>query len=285
MTDDVQPITKSDARIAARLCNFATGEHFLLTTHKDWLDENVRPIVRSQRTSWVDLHGYASRRGDADLNVRLSVQRCEATKSWIANYANQIHYNITRAYGDSESGPNPVNNDGYYRALDIYVFSAEPPTRPKAPDEPPVTFRRFSHREFFKHSEDSDNFANPDPKDETGKLVYKGLSDIFTIVTDPQGFLGTEDKKAARVISVPPDFVVNRVTIDRVVTYDHKGITHLSTEANRIDYVWGAPLPFVTVVTNFQATLLGDVGPRSTETKQLTRKEANLSLLAKPSNP
>ena len=286
MANDIQAISGSGARVAARLCNFETGENFLLGSHVNWLDQNVAPIIRSLPNSWVDLHGYASRHGNTKLNDYISQQRCVSVKKWIDNYANKVKYNIYRAYGDSESGTNPSNNDGYWRAVDIYVFAVEPPPKPKQqPLDELATVRRLIHRQFFQHSEEGDNFLNPNPSDEEGKQAVKGVIDFFRNVVDPENLLGSESKEHRRITTVPVDFRVNRVTINQIVTYDRATFGSMWSVTTHIDYDWGLPSPSVTVITNYQTDMLGVAKPTVTEIKNITRKDANLSAIAKPPDP
>lgn len=286
MANDIQIISGAGARIAARLCNFQTGANFLLGTHNNWLDQNVAPIIRSQPTSWVDLHAYASRRGNTQLNDQISQQRCDSVKGRIINYANKVNFNIYRAYGDAESGDDPSNNDGYWRAVDIYVFAAPPPPKPKPePVDDLGKVRRLIHREFIKHSEDGDNVLNPNPSDEEGKQIVKSILEIFFNVVDPESLFGSESNKERRITSVPVDFLVNRVTINQIVTYSQITFGSTMFATTHLDYVWGVPSSSVTIITNYQTIMLGVFKPTVTEVKNITRKDANLSAIAKPPNP
>ena len=60
MAEDIQLITGTNARSAARLCNFETAKSYLLLSHQDWLDYQLAPIIRELQNPWVDLFGYAS---------------------------------------------------------------------------------------------------------------------------------------------------------------------------------------------------------------------------------
>jgi outer membrane protein OmpA-like peptidoglycan-associated protein len=133
MALDVQEITGTSAGAAARLCNFVTGGAQLLPKHVKWLDDNVRLLVTGNPSAWVDVIGYASRQwkntGGADshaLNRRLSAERCDAVKRQVSSYSPNVRFNVVEAQGDSQSlAPNP--DDGYDRAVEVYVYAAGPP--------------------------------------------------------------------------------------------------------------------------------------------------------------
>ena len=100
---DVEPIHGSGAKDAARLCNFIEGKANLLPAHICWLKANVAPVVRSQKNSWVDLWGFASKKGNEISNQILSENRCKSVKSEVATYANQVNFNINKALGEARS--------------------------------------------------------------------------------------------------------------------------------------------------------------------------------------
>lgn len=124
---DVEPIHGSGARVAARLCNFAEGNAGLLPAHINWLKANVAPIIRSQKNSWVDLWGFASKKGDQASNQILSENRCKSTKNEVATYASQVNFNINKALGEVSSEGGENDNWGFWRRVEIYVFAAAPP--------------------------------------------------------------------------------------------------------------------------------------------------------------
>ena len=143
MASDVQVISGTNALAAARLCNFRTGSEHPLPAHKAWLDVNVQSMVASIRNTWVDLLGHASRQwkhtggqNSHELNKRLSLNRCEAVKQIVRGYNSSATFNIEWAKGDAESSvPNP--DDGYDRAVEIYVYASRPVRPPPSPSRPP----------------------------------------------------------------------------------------------------------------------------------------------------
>jgi hypothetical protein len=145
MALDIQPITGTPAKVATRLCNFVTADSSLLRTHQEWLDANLRPIALSLHRPWVDLLGYASRRGDFEFNRQLSFRRCQAVKSWIGQYSDRLSFQIEWAKGESESDSTEENDDGYWRAVEVYVYGGFSP-KPPAPDGTRSGSTQFSVR-------------------------------------------------------------------------------------------------------------------------------------------
>lgn len=139
MADFVKQISGTPAKVAARLMNFATGQSFLLTQHLDFLDRQVQPVVRGLQGAWVDLFGYASRVGSTEFNLALSRRRLDAVKARVAEYANQVNFQIQTALGESESGPDERDNDAYWRAVEVYVYGHRPPPPKPAPATLPGT--------------------------------------------------------------------------------------------------------------------------------------------------
>jgi hypothetical protein len=126
---NVQPITGTNAKVAARLCNFPTGFEFLLEDHQNWLDDNVQPVIKGMQGPWVDIKGFASHRGDTRGydNLGLSRRRCDRVKKRVSEYADSVNFQIDSAVGSSESGGGPENDDGYWRAVEIAVYATKPP--------------------------------------------------------------------------------------------------------------------------------------------------------------
>lgn len=142
--DDVMPIrNKGGALIAARLCNFQTSHAGLSMKHMDWLDKNVQPLVQKTPGLWIDLIGYASQlpyaanAGPGDNNYALSNRRVESVKKWISEYSEKINFQVQWGKGASESATILTNNDGWWRAVEVYVYGFRP--------APPVVVPHSKH--------------------------------------------------------------------------------------------------------------------------------------------
>jgi hypothetical protein len=135
MANDVVLISGSTAIIAARLCNFVTARTFLLLTHEEFLDQKVQPVIRNMLGPWVDMFGFASRKGDPVFNQRLSEGRIASVKSRISNYANSVNFQINTAYGETRSLGDAEDNNGYFRAVEFYVYATPQPPAQKRPED------------------------------------------------------------------------------------------------------------------------------------------------------
>jgi len=129
MANDVQEVTGTDAAIAARLCNFVTGQAALLPAHKSWLDSKARSVLDSLQNPWVDLFGYASHLGSPAFNKQLSLQRLQAVKAHIATFSSKAQFIQEVGEGEEKSGPDEQDNSGYYRAVDVFIYGSKPAPR------------------------------------------------------------------------------------------------------------------------------------------------------------
>jgi hypothetical protein len=282
MALDVQRISGTYAKAAARLCNFATGEAFLLLAHQEYLDTEVRNVIRTMPKPWIDLFGYASRIGDATFNLGLSTRRINAVKARIAEYANQVNFQTSVGYGETQSGPNERNNDGYYRAVEVYVYADKP--APPSPPKPKPMLRRIDFRSFEK-SESKQDIPSPNPdiqKDAINELLKLGLSAAQGKLT-AEGLLG---KEVSRRVSVfPSDFRVNKVFWNTERSFESYPGGSTTSESTELTYEWGPPMPFVIIQSRFQVTLWKTPRPARNETKQLPRRQAESTDLIVPPDP
>jgi hypothetical protein len=148
MAANVMPITQDEPkpRAASRLCNFPTGQADLLQDHKGWIDGTVGPIITNMQGTWVDLVGYASKLGNAAANQRLSERRVEAVRNYISTWKKGINFQKEIGRGEEDSLGDETNDDGYFRAVEVYVFGfAPPPLRPRIEAKKPVR-QRFAIR-------------------------------------------------------------------------------------------------------------------------------------------
>ncbi len=135
MTVDVQRITDTPARAAARLCNFATSQSELSPGHQLYLMTEFKTAMQTFKSPWVEIVGYASRRGTSAGNLRLSRQRMQAVGLFIANMGVSCEFVKAIGRGSEESGEDSNDNSGYYRAVEVYVYGTKPAPRPEPPAE------------------------------------------------------------------------------------------------------------------------------------------------------
>jgi hypothetical protein len=130
---------------SARLCNFSTGGSALQQAHRQWLMQNVVPVLRRHSNCIVEIGGLASRLGPAALNDRLGQARADAAKDFIEQQLQMsLPHILTASYGESVSGGGVNDNDGYWRAVLVKLHNGavvlpdpppavkRPPTMPKA---------------------------------------------------------------------------------------------------------------------------------------------------------
>lgn len=279
----VRRISGTNAKVAAKLWNFETGKSYLLLDHQNFLDDEVRHVLRTTKGAWVDLYGYASRIGDANQNMTLSNQRINSVKSRLAEYANRIDFGIHVAYGETQSGPNERNNDALYRAVEIYVFAQKPPS--PVPPVPKPNLRRIVFRSFSKDTFKPD-LGGPGPpdlqKDAINELLKLGLSALKGELS-AEGLLGTEASR--RVSDLPSDHRVNKVSFNTERVYDiFVGGSQL-TQFTQITYEWGPPKPEVVIEDRFQFAFGNEKKPPVTTTRTLPRKQAEETPLVVPPDP
>ena len=136
MADDVyviDPLYRTDADFQKRLINFDTGRHALQAPHKDWLDELLEKTPAT-REFHCHIYGYASKRGNPDLNKRLSHNRASAVARYLEErnpkYTSRIE--TFQSFGEEDPGYNPVDkefdNDPRWRAVEVHVKFDKPPT-------------------------------------------------------------------------------------------------------------------------------------------------------------
>lgn len=282
MAEDVQKISGTYAKAAARLCNFETGKSYLLLAHQDFLDNDVRNVIQKMQGPWVDLFGYASRAGDAGFNMNLSDQRIKAVRARIEQYANQVNFQIHQALGETQSGLNERNNDGYYRAVEIYVYASKPPT--PVPPAPKPSLRRLTFRSFSKTVAQSDSGGGQPnlEKDAINELLKLGLSALQGKLT-AEGLLGSET--ARRVSEIPSDHRVNKMISNQKRSLDTFVGGSTVQQDTDLTYEWGPPTPMVVVETRFQFTWGEKVNPPINETRFIPRKQAEAIPLIVPPDP
>jgi hypothetical protein len=144
MAEDVQTITGLINGVkplaAARLCNFRTGESEPRDTHIEWINNTLKNAVGGSPNPWVDILAYASRKGTNTGydNQALSERRRGAIHNAIVTTIPRAGLiKQDEAFGASLSGGDANNNDGYWRAVEVYAYGELPKKREPDPVPPP----------------------------------------------------------------------------------------------------------------------------------------------------
>jgi hypothetical protein len=151
MVKDIEPLPLGSATATARLCNFPTGHSSLLLSHKTWLTETAIKVIEKSPNPWVDLFGYASHLGNPVFNRQLSFRRCEEVVKFIKASAPKASFPQEFGFGDSKSAGDAKNDDGLWRAVDVYVYAHGKP--PPPPPPPPQIVDEWFVTEFSGRSE------------------------------------------------------------------------------------------------------------------------------------
>jgi hypothetical protein len=124
MVPDVMPISGTTAKYAVRLCNFKTGQSTLTYNHRQDMELKVKPLIAGSSTCYAEIVGYASHKGDARNydNRSLSMSRIAAVKSLLLAWQPQLRVTKTDPEGSSASTGGVENDDGYWRAVDVFIY-------------------------------------------------------------------------------------------------------------------------------------------------------------------
>ncbi len=115
--------------LSHRLCNFPTGSAVPLGSHTSWMANHLSSLLTKYPDGWIDLFGYASKKGTASGydNQGLSERRREAVKRYIlGNIGGSANFLEQLSFGSSKSTGPANNDDGYWRAVDIYMYDVIP---------------------------------------------------------------------------------------------------------------------------------------------------------------
>ncbi len=138
------------ASIAGRLIDIPTGVAEITRNQKDCLRDEFIPIIAERPNFWVDLRGYASKKGQTNKNQKLSDARKQSVINYLDEELRKIgktihgHVNIDQAFGENaiEYVAPESNNDAYWRAVEVVVFGSRPayvePPKIKVPPAPPL---------------------------------------------------------------------------------------------------------------------------------------------------
>lgn len=135
----VDPFINSNARFKKRLIDFDTGSANLENQHISWLRDSMA-IAKTNSGFHIRIFGYASRRGDAAFNKRLSLQRMNAVMSFLQKIDSRTLGSVEtwQAHGE-EASSGGVNDDSpSWRAVEVHIFIGEIPPTPVPPGIIPV---------------------------------------------------------------------------------------------------------------------------------------------------
>lgn len=111
-----------------RLFNFAVGKADLLPDHRFFMEDVVAPFLRQLRIWYLPVVGHCSRTGSAQLNQKLSEQRCKAVK----DYLNRLHplmiYEFYEGEGEDQAerlGRADNTETGIDRAVSVIIQNKE----------------------------------------------------------------------------------------------------------------------------------------------------------------
>lgn len=135
----VHPLEGPQPLVAYRLCNFGTGSSAPLYSHETWFKGELNSFIQSSPNPWLDILAYASHKGTAAGydNQALSVRRRDAVKRSIYAVTTKAKVMQQIAFGDSKSGGSQNNDDGYWRAVEVYLYGSLPNKRKEDPKPPP----------------------------------------------------------------------------------------------------------------------------------------------------
>jgi hypothetical protein len=141
LVQDVIPLLppKPAQLIGARLCNFPTGHSKPLPNHNAWINGDlIKATVDRHADFWIDIQAYASKTGSERLNQALSVGRREEVKRSIIAAIPTARGRFLQeiAWGESVSSGGENDNDGYWRAVEVYAYGSVPHGR--MPDPAPA---------------------------------------------------------------------------------------------------------------------------------------------------
>jgi hypothetical protein len=159
----IDPDPPNGASLVMRLCNIPTGTAILSDNHKYQLTWYILKGTFSAAGGWIDLIGRASKLGVSAENATLSQARCAAVKTvlegplWSLNYPLRIdssrdHFttNWINARGDTESqdDPTPNRDHGFFRAVEVWLYTQGTYVKPPPPPPPPHNWTPLSSSRF-----------------------------------------------------------------------------------------------------------------------------------------
>lgn len=126
--------------VQAGLYNFDIDWPELKQAHRDWLTANIFAILRAPGS--ITLKGQASRTGDADHNVHLSVQRLGEVVTYLRRNVT-APFNVRRIepvgeFAAAAAGQVDEQEDEYYRSVLLSAWRRPDPPPPPTPTPTPT---------------------------------------------------------------------------------------------------------------------------------------------------
>jgi hypothetical protein len=241
VTDDVEQLSGTSAKVAGRLVNFATGQADLLPGHIDFLEKEVAAVLRGMQGPWVDLIGYASRRGDAVFNQTLSERRVDAVKRRISQLAQSVNFQIKKGVGETQSGQNERDNSGRYRAVDVYVYAYKPPP----PEPTPTTEERIIYKKTIERVvTEKARKGQPEPSGAAGLWLDEFLRKL--IAGNLEAKKGVEKSKTLRPVIA--GLLMTKIDMTVLVQrINHDGMWEEFDVTREYNVEYGAAIPGMRV--------------------------------------
>ena len=122
------------AAVAGRMINFETGSSTLKPGHRQWLEKEVFRAIMARPNAWVDIYGYASKKGNTQQNLALSKARATEAKNFLggllAMKGKSIETMVKIDHGFGEDAPDYIagesDNSPNWRAAEVIVFGTKP---------------------------------------------------------------------------------------------------------------------------------------------------------------
>ncbi len=133
---------------AARLVNFPTNTATLQQAHRNWIINELIPAIHQSPNPWIDLYGYASKKGSQQHNLMLSRSRTEAVKKCIGDNLGPLNksideiININVGFGENDplnlNRESEVDDSSYWRSVEVFMFGSKPRVLQPPHNHPPT---------------------------------------------------------------------------------------------------------------------------------------------------
>lgn len=243
-------ITPLSAGIAGRLWDFELNKWALRHRHKQWLDQEILPLLNNGGS--VSVEGQASRTGLSGHNRRLSWARAQAVLRYLRENTHRafgVRYQESRGEERAaEAGQADNTEDDWYRAVRVSAWSRPipPPIRRNA--NPPRSVPRFTYRAFSRHEHKRD-VPGRGPPGAFDAVLDEGFSRLRGWLFSRSIVLtvGSEISSKRRTPHVRVDHAVNEVYI--LVVHDRRlyGADEVDVWETSYLYFYGPPSGSVVV--------------------------------------